>query len=259
MRNVRSRLILVAVGLGVLGTIGGGWQFGRTASPTKLAAVATLPVSADRVVRFEIPGAEEANEVVERFDEGAPRSALVAELSANDAAQFAALCQLRLLAADTELDLSHREWATLAAAVAHAQAVRLNYEAEIAHVVAVAPGRHRVEVPAYAEAGEELRRQFTAELHAGLGEAVAGEVLAKLGRQLEGSFAGFGVSNQTLEVAGDPARAPGDVTIERTARYGNSADDDGRVLTRREMLFPLAEDPTGESWTVLLARVGKAD
>lgn len=263
MRPARSRILLFAKALGVAGLAGAGvWWAGRPeVRPAAPKLVAAAPAADERVVHFEQTTGHPAETAAESApaEPEAPRAGPVAVLETEAAAQFVALCQIKLLAADTDLDLSHRQWARLAAATTHAQAVRLAYEAEIATVREIAPGRFRVEIPAYAGAGDELRQRFLAELRDSLGEAVAAEVMEKLGAKLEGTFAGFGVSSQTLEITGDVHRAPGEVQIERTAHFWNSAADSGRVTTRREIVLPLADDPTGEAWTPLLAVVGKAD
>lgn len=259
MRQVRSPILPFATALGVLGLLGGAWLGAGKAAKPSLAGASAQAGPGARVVHFEAPALVQPRDAIAAGSAGATEaspSGAVAELSAGEAAQFVALCQIRLLAADTDLDLSHREWAKLAATVAHAQAVRLNYEAEIANAEKVSAGHFRVEIPAYAAAGDELRRRFQADLRDELGETVAAEVWEKLGRRLEGSFAGFGVGSQTLEITGDPARAPAEVTIERTAHYWNSVDGGERVATRREVHFPIAEDPALENWTPLLALLG---
>jgi hypothetical protein len=168
----------------------------------------------------------------------------------------ATMCDLQLLAAGTELTLDSGQWSRLAAAVLRAQAVRHTYEARIARLRVIAPGHYRAEIPVYADAGEVLREQFHAELRTELGESVAAEVQAKLGTQLEGRFAGFGLSVQSLDITGDVAGDLRDVQIVRTASYGG--DRDGQVTTRREVHFPMLDDSTGDSWYTLLARVGAA-
>jgi len=183
----------------------------------------------------------------------------VMTLAREDAALFGVACDLQLMAEGTNLQLSGRQWTALATVVAELQAVRRNYEAGIAQVREVAPGRYRLEIPAYPEAGDELRRRFHAELQTALGAEVAAELNAKLGSRLEGHFAGFGVGNQTLEIVGDPLHAPEAVQVERVARYWNSREGGDRVTTRREVNLPAIEDPVGESWPALLALVIKAD
>lgn len=263
MRNVTSRTIPLMMVLGVVGLLGGAWL-----TDSSRVESATLPPTApparalvaERVVWFESRAASggDAREA-QREELPAGRSRPAEEMAPGDAGQFAMHCQLRLLAADTDLDLSHHEWATLSRAVIDAQAVRLAYEAEIARVVRVAPGHWRVEIPSYAEAGDELRRRLWANVHEGLGAAVAQEVRETLGRKLEARFAGFGVSAQTLEISGDPAAAPGDVTVQRTARFWDSIDGSAIMSTRHEVHFPAFEDPAGEQWTPLLALVGKTE
>jgi len=239
--------------LGVAGLAGWAWKAGRTAAIAPSAAANAVP--ADRIVRFETPDASSAAAEPAVAACGESR---VEELTAAESTLFATTCDLHLLAADTEIDLTTKQWSVLAEIVVQAQAVRHNYEAKIAVATEIAPGRYRVEIPAYAAAGDELRRQFLADLKAGLGAEGAAEVMEKLGRQLEGRFAGFGVGTQTLEITGDPAHAPADVQVARTARYWNSVDGAERVTTRREVTFPASEDPTGDNWNALLALISTA-
>lgn len=252
MRNRRPNILLLVTALGVAALLGRAWIGHRAPAPAgKALAIDAAFAPAARVVRFET--AETSVDATAAAD--APVSLRVEQLSASESAQFAALCDLHLLAADVDLDLTTKQWSVLAEIVVQAQAVRHTYEARIAAVAEIAPGRFRLEIPAYAAAGDELRRQFLDDLRRSLGQETAAEVWTQLGRKLEGRFAGFGVSAQTLEITGDPAHAPGDVQVERVARYWNSVDATERVTTRREIHFPLAEDPTGEEWNALLALV----
>lgn len=214
---------------------------------------AALEVPADRVVYFETTSESSATEA------SAPAERRIEELSAPESVLFTTLCDLHLLAGEPELDLTTKQWSRLAEIVVQTQAVRHHYEATIAVATETASGRYRLEIPAYAAAGDELRRQFLAELERGLGKEAAAEVSTKLGRQLEGRFAGFGVGTQTLEITGHPATQPTDVQVARTARYWNSIDGHERMTTRRDVTFPASEDPTGENWSALLALVSKAD
>lgn len=208
------------------------------------------PVRPERIVYFDT--ADDAPSSIARDDRGG------AQLSAADVAQFTTLCDLRLLAEDVDLDLTTKQWESFAATVVQAQTVRHAYEAQLARAKELAPGRYRLEIPAYAVAGDEMRRLFLADMQAGLGQEAAAEVMTKLGRKLEARFAGFGVSEQTLDITGDPVHAPGDVQVDRTALYWNSAEGTEHVTIRRETHFPAVEDPTGENWQALLALVGKA-
>ena len=111
-------------------------------------------------------------------------------------------------------------------------------------------GRYRLEVPAYPNAGDALRAKFDAELRAHLGENAAAEVVTHLGRALEGHFGGFGVSVQTLELAG------GELT--RTVRFWNAVEGSERLTTRRETHFPGLEDPDGQAWGALMSVLSAA-
>lgn len=256
VRNPRSSILLLAAVIGAAGFLGRIWLGERTApgalrTPVQAASV----VPADRVVHFEIADATD--------DVSAPAATAneprrVEQLSPAESTLFATTCDLHLLAGETELDLTTRQWTRLAEIVVQTQAVRHNYEATIAVAHETAPGRYRLEIPVYAAAGDELRRQFLADLQNGLGKEAAAEVMEKLGRQLESRFAGFGVGAQTLEITGDPARAPADVQVARTARYWNSVEGSERVTTRREVTFPASEDPTGDNWHALLALISTA-
>jgi hypothetical protein len=178
------------------------------------------------------------------------------ELSGDATALVGEMCDLQLLAQGTGLVLDSRQWSALAAVVLNTQAVRQIYEAQIATATVLAPGRYRVEVPVYASAGDLLREQFHADLRAKLGDATAADVLAKLGGKLEGCFAGFGVSGQTIDIAADPRGADTNWQVTRTVTYWNSVEGSDRLTTRLETHFPAWEDPTGERWAALLAVVG---
>jgi len=175
------------------------------------------------------------------------------EASADATAQVAEIVALQLLAQGTELELGARQWAALASVTAEIQAVRHAYEASIAVATVREPGRSRIEIPAYAAAGDALRARFHAGLREQLGEANAAEILEQLGARLEGHFAGFGVSVQTLEVTGDMSRGNTDWQMTRTVKFWNSVEGDERLTTRRETHFPGREDPAGDSWGPLLS------
>jgi hypothetical protein len=177
------------------------------------------------------------------------------QLSDDAAALVAEMCDLQLLADGTRLTLNSRQWSALAAVVLRNQAIRQTYEAQIATSTVIAPGQYRVEIPVYASAGDLLRENFNSELRTELGDATAADVLAELGDRLEGRFAGFGVSAQTLDITANPDGAPSDVQVTRTVTYWNSAKGSDRLTTRREIHFPAWEDPTGDSWSALLAMV----
>lgn len=256
MRKSHPHMFLFMAMLVVIGLVGQAWLGGEPGAVRASAVVGETnrlaPVQMAALPRPVRPIVASAPAVV------AIAPARVERLSADAGVLVAAMCDLQLLADGTDLALDSAQWSALAAAVVRTQAIRHNYEAQIAVLQAAEPGRYRLEIPAYARAGDELRQRFVTELRAGLGEPVAGEVLAKLGRRLEDSFAGFGVGCQTLDITGDPVAAPGDVQIERTASYWNSVEGSDRVTTRREIHFPALEDPTGDSWSALLALVGEA-
>jgi hypothetical protein len=165
------------------------------------------------------------------------------------------MCDLQLLAQGTHLTLNSTQWTKFAAVVLRTQAIKQNYEAQIATSKVIAPGQYRLEIPGYAGAGDLLRETFNTALRTELGDVAAGAVLAELGDRLEGRFAGFGVSVQTLDIVGNPSETLSEVQVMRTVTYWNRAEGSERLITRREMHFPAWEDPTGDSWTALLAMV----
>lgn len=258
MRSPLQRLPWFVAAASILGVVA--WVFlgcrsvtpRTSASSSRVASV----VPADRIVHFETNEESSAAPVLVA-EANAPR--VVAELPASESLQFATLCDLQLMASEAELDLTAKQWSAFAAAVVQMQAVRHHYEAQIATVHELAPNRYRLDIPAYASAGDELRRQFVSELESALGREAATEVMDKLGRKLESRFAGFGVGTQTLEITGDPTRAPNDVQVARTAKFWNSIDGADWVTTRKEVHFPGAEDPTGENWNAFLALLPSAD
>ncbi len=182
-------------------------------------------------------------------------AAIPHRLSEDASALVAEMCDLQLLAHGTDLALDSRQWSAFAGVVLRAQAVRQTYEARIATSTVIAPGQYRLEIPVYANAGDLLRENFNAELRTELGEATATDVLAKLGGKLEARFAGFGVSAQTLDITAKPDASLSDIQITRTVTYWNSVEGSDHPATRREIHFPAYEDPTGDSWSALLAAV----
>ncbi|MBX3738006.1 MAG: hypothetical protein KF715_15020 [Candidatus Didemnitutus sp.] len=257
MRKSFQRPLLIVATLGVVGLLGLAIR-ARQAMPamTSVPRAAGAPASglaADKIVVFETPAAVADTDGAS----GLSAARVVEQLPASESAQFATLIELQLAATDMnlDLDLTTKQWQAFAAAVVQAQAVRHNFEATIATATEIAPGRYRIDIPAYAAAGDELRRQFMADLERGLGRDAATEVTQAFAHRFEGSFAGFGVSAQTLEVTGDPARGSANVEVSRTVRYWDSADGRERMTTRREVHFPSDEDPSGERWNALLALV----
>jgi hypothetical protein len=179
------------------------------------------------------------------------------ELPAESAAIIAEVVHLQQLAQDSDLELSPEQWIAFAAVTRDIQEIRQAYEASIASASSAGQGKYRVEVPVYAAAGDALRAKFQAALHAELGDATAGAILASMGQRLEGYFGGFGVSAQTVEIAAAAARDP-DCVVTRTVRYWNSVEGSERLATRRETHFPTAEDPNGEMWGPFLELAAQA-
>ena len=194
---------------------------------------------------------------VERLDfpVTSPRATKTYLLSDDANTLVSEMCSLHLLADKADLSLSSQEWSALAAVVLQIQAIRQSYEAEIATSRVIAPGRYRLEIPAYAGVGDALREKFHADLRTELGDAKAIDVLAKLGGRLEGHFAGFGVGMQTLDITASSGGSLSDVEVTRTVTYWNSVEGGDSLTTRREVHFPALEDPAGDSWSRLLAVV----
>lgn len=176
----------------------------------------------------------------------------VAKLSPDDASLVLEQIALRQLAEDSGLVLSDADWTTLAAIVAELQAARQAYEATIATVIARQEQTYRVVVPAYPQAGDQLRTLLEAELGSQLGVETAVTVMEKLGSALERHFAGFGVSAQTLDFSPDSSEA-NRFWVQRTATFWDSQVDGEKLVTRREVLLPHVEDPTGLRWAPFLA------
>ncbi|HLP24845.1 MAG TPA: hypothetical protein VK477_04145, partial [Acidobacteriota bacterium] len=218
MRNSRSNIPLLLTAVSVAGLLGVAWMSqpaGKVGHRTPIAANGQAALPADRIVHFETADAPDTAPTP-ALAENAPRA--IEQLSPSEAAQFATLCDLRLMAGETELDLTTKQWDALAVVFMQTQAVRHHYEAQIATVREIAAGRYRIEIPPYAAAGDELRRQFAADLETAVGPAAAAEIMDKLGRKLDDRFAGFGIGTQTLEITGDPMRSPTDVQVASTAK-----------------------------------------
>lgn len=244
--------ILVTAGWGLRKETAGSGASGESSPKNSAPALATRrteqPPAAERVVAFLAP---------ERPNPGRVPQTPVA-LSEDSAALVAETSALQLLAQDTELDLNARQWSALAAVTLNIQAVRQAYEATIATATKGVAGRTRIEVPAYASAGDALRAKFHAELREQLGEANAAEIVEKLGAQLEGHFAGFGVSVQTLDITLAPLGDTAGCEVTRTVQYWNSVAGENRLTTRRETHFPGLEDPSGQNWSAWLSLASEA-
>lgn len=183
----------------------------------------------------------------------APAAVVPIALPQDGQAQLAEVVALQQLAGG-ELQLTPRQWATFAAVSSHFQAVRHAYEATLGEVRVTAPNQVRVEIPAYPEAGDALRARFFAELAAQMGHVAADEIGRRMGSKLEGYFAGFGVSVQTLEFEAGAQQAD-DYRVTRTIRYWDAVAAGQELNTRRETHFPALEDPSGHQWGPFLAAI----
>lgn len=214
--------------------------------------IAARPPTARSEAQTHLPAAVSAR-VVEFLQPATATPAVgsvpAVEASVEATALVAEIVALQWLAQGTELELGARQWAELAKVTTEIQAVRHAFEASIAVATVREPGRSRIEIPAYPVAGDALRARFQSGLRENLGDANAAEILERLGARLEGHFAGFGVSVQTLEISG----APAEFAVTRTIKFWNSVEGQDRLTTRRETHFPDREDPTGEQWSALLA------
>lgn len=224
---------------------------GLVESPATLAPVETsarIALAADVSFAPVTPVERAANR-------SEPVKAAPLQLSEEASALLAATCDLQLMAAGTEFALSAEQWTAFAKVALDVQAIRQTYEAQIATATRVSPGRYRVEIPVYAQTGDALRERFQASLRAALGETAAAAVIGGMGARLEGYFAGFGVSVQTLEIAAGAHGARTDYEVTRTVQYWDSVAGRDELTTRRETHLPAWEDPAGERWGALLARI----
>lgn len=251
-------LILSLAAFGLVGIAGLG-----TASVRQGQAAANRGQSTASPLSSRLPLAAHPDQVVYFEPTPAPQSppskSHPTTLNVHDAAGLAEQSALRLLARDADLELTARQWAAFAAATAHIQTIRQNFEATLASVKLMPDGRYRMEIPAYATAGDALRTKLTAELVKQLGDETATEILAVLGSKLEGYFGGFGVSVQTLDFAASASPgAPEDFQVTRTVQYWNAVEGGAELRTRRETHFPGLEDPSGEAWQPFLARLSES-
>lgn len=262
MRKPRTNIFLPTTSILVVGLIGLAWL-------AKGSDVAS-PVGSDSGEERAAPAVAVAMAPAFSSEDGADTAALAGiplsvasrpavppQMLSDDAGMLVAqMCALHLLADGTDLALDSNQWSAFATVVLRFQAIRHTYEASIATLRIVARGQYRVEVPVYAGVGEELREQFSAELCGAIGEAKAREIMVKLGDRLEGTFAGFGLSEQTIDITTMSAGDPGGLLVTRTARYWNTAEN--IAATRGETHLPALEDPTGDNWGALLALVNTA-
>jgi len=259
MCKPRTTTLLFAAILVAVSFKGQAWLAAKTKeaaiSPAAVESTLTLAAPVKRAAAIsEKPAVISAKASTSTFA-AISTTAKPLQLSSDATALLAEMCDLQLLAHGTGLNLNSRQWSAFASVVLRNQAIRQTYEAEIATSKVVAPGQYRVEIPAYADVGDGLRGKFITDLRTALGETVAVNVLTELGDRLEARFAGFGVSMQTLDITGNPQGTLADIQITRTVTYWNSVDGNDRPTTRREIHFPASEDPTGDSWSALLAMV----
>lgn len=182
-------------------------------------------------------------------------------LSSDSLALLAEQATLQTLATESTVTLTPEQWTALAEITLEVQEIRHGFEASIAQPTQMAQGTYRLEIPAYAGAGDALRERFYAALADKLGTPTAEEIRRTLGSALEGHFAGFGVGVQTLDFKADADGVDTDYQVTRTAQFWNSVDAKDRLTTRRETYFPAREDPSGQLWgpflSVLAARIAQ--
>lgn len=166
------------------------------------------------------------------------------EATVEENAALAELIGLQQMAEGTGLELAPEQWVALAQVTRRTQVVRGAVEAELGAVQLVAPGRWRMDVPGYVETGAAMRARFFLEMGEVLGKSVAADVIDKLGPALEGYFAGFGVSLQTLDIVDDPRGGAGEWIVTRTVAYSKDAASGEQVAVRRETFFA----GRGNSW-----------
>jgi hypothetical protein len=182
---------------------------------------------------------------------------LVFTLSSESSAQLAEQIELNGLAEQAGLNLSASELKAFAEVTALHQAIRDGYELEIASVVRTAEGNPRLEIPLYSEAGDALRASFYADLRDAVGVAAAAKIEAKVGRQLESLFGGFGVAEQSIDLPSATPELGKEPVLQRTVVYWNPlAGADHHLLTRRETYFPRLEDAAGRSLAVVRSLFG---
>ncbi len=257
MRKPRTNILLLMTIFVIVGLVGQAWLAGKSAFAT--LAVPNRTVVLSPVVPAKDTGLAQpkTSDLPTGMQESGvhDQAMLPQEISADASVLVTEMCDLHLLAQGTELSLNSRQWPAFAAVVLRCQAIRHAYEAQIAQVRMIAPGQGRVEIPTYAAWGGELRQQFSHELCADLGEAPALEVMAKLGDRLEKRFAGFGGCVQTLDIVADSEAEPNDMQITRTVEDRIGAKGGERLTPRCEMHFPVLEDPTGDTWSAMLAKM----
>ena len=261
MRKPRTNILFVMTILFVVGVVGQAWLAGKSASATLVGpdhgtgagpAVPTRGTPLALAKSWDTPAISHSPAI------HSP-AMLPQQLSDDAIVLVTETCDLQLMAEGTDFKLESSQWSAFAAVVLRYQAMRHTYEAQIANWRVIGPGQYRVEIPMYAEVGDALRDQLFSELCAAFGEGITLEVKAKMGGCLEKHFAGFGVSFQTLDIRADPAAKPSEIQVTRTVNYWNSAEANDRLASRSEIHFPILEDPTGDSWSALLAKVGVAN
>jgi hypothetical protein len=261
MHNPRTNILLLAILAAAIGLVGLNPKMSRgvndlgisreNTSSKASAHTAFEPLSGDVSAEVSTLVGKPTRIVVPALCVSHPLTADANEL-------VTAMCDLQLLADGTGLVLESEQWSALAKVVLQLQAVRHEYEAQIATLTVIGRDRFRVEIPAYAVAGDLLRERLAVELQTELGETATHEVWTRIGRKLAGRFAEFGGNEQTLEITTDPAGSLADTQVVRTVQFRGEGMQGERVTTRREISFPVVEDATGDSWRALLAMVVEA-
>ncbi|HEU5079047.1 MAG TPA: hypothetical protein VFT72_07525 [Opitutaceae bacterium] len=181
-----------------------------------------------------------------------------ADLDPAQSAELSRAIELNMMADRADLELSADQLSKLTEITSYFQEVRNVYEASIAKLHSQLSGRRvLLQIPVYPAAGDNLRELYYAEIANGLGTAAAKEVRAKLGSQLENLFAGFGTSEQTLELTGQNVAAT-DLVLTRSAVFWKDVSPSGAIVHREETHLLSLEDPDGAEWSSFLPLFGAA-
>lgn len=174
----------------------------------------------------------------------------VSELEPAQNAELSRAIELNMMADRAGLKISSDQLSQLSQITAYFQEVRNAYEASIARKRSPISGRRvLLEIPLYPTAGDSMRELYYAEIEKRLGGEIAGEIRGKLGSQLENLFAGFGSSEQTLELN---EAFVAEVALTRSAVFWKDTWSSGVVTHREETHFLSVEDPDLNEWGAFL-------
>lgn len=121
-----------------------------------------------------------------------------------------------LQASTTGLQLTESELSRLQECVIRYQAIRAAFERELITIERTIDGQVVARIPAYVDAGNELKRMFIDDLKEALGPEIYAQLDEHLGSYLEQRFGGFGTASQEFRIEPNPGSFLGPYKLTHT-------------------------------------------